>query len=309
MKRLLVLFAIIGWHSLIYAQVRPYEFRLGAVRVSADAKRIVIHADRDVGIDIFMGGHMWPRLSLDEEGRIYAGATVIDPLTGRLESPRLTVDANETVQLLPSGMRLMAAPKGFRIQQQDRTCSFSRGQLGLSGGRSAIDDLQSGYLVVSVSNNKILALSTQLNKAGNIAGYRVSKIDLSSCSVKPVSLARTDMFVELGGSSRGGWWLTGSIEQSLLRSPDGIRWHSVPLPANVHGLVSSYIVDDMEIWLAASNADDYLGDGDPELLFSDNGGRAWRTIRQNDPYLRRLPKGWLEGQQRIGVPVSQSTQK
>lgn len=308
MKQFFVLFVILGWHTFLFAQVVPYEFRLGVVRASADADHIVIHASQEINIEILGGGRTWPSLFLDEDGRIYAGENIIDPVTGRVEAADLPAHARGAVQLLPFGTRITAIPKGFQIDQQGRTCSFSQRRFGLNDKRSSLDILKQGHLVTTASHRRVLALSKHFNKAGDSADYRLSQIDMANCSVKQVNLARTDMFVELGQTSRGGWWLTGSIEQSLLRSPDGIRWHAVPLPKNIHGLVSSYVVDDMEIWLAATNADDSLDD-DPYLLFSDNGGRAWRTIRNNDPYLRRLPKGWLEGQQRIGRPIAQTSQQ
>ncbi|MCD5993351.1 hypothetical protein KDX38_06475 [Pseudomonas sp. CDFA 602] len=90
--------------------------------------------------------------------------------------------------------------------------------------------------------------------------------------------------------------MTGSIEQTLLRSTDGSQWHKVSLPAELSSLVSSYVVNDREIWLAA-----ILPDATPSpylLVYSNDAGEHWRYLVEDDPLLAKVPAAWLEGQRR-----------
>ena len=92
--------------------------------------------------------------------------------------------------------------------------------------------------------------------------------------------------------------MTGASEHTLLRSANGLRWRKIALPDETFSLVSSYLVDDNELWLAAylDDVEDYLG-----LTYSSDGGRHWKSLQKGDPLLARLPRGWLEGHKRAGT--------
>jgi hypothetical protein len=64
-----------------------------------------------------------------------------------------------------------------------------------------------------------------------------------------------DFLIELAWSKKGGWWISGSIEQTLLSSADGIEWTPAPLDRAISSLISSYVVNRDEIWLAAVLSD------------------------------------------------------
>lgn len=143
-----------------------------------------------------------------------------------------------------------------------------------------------------------MALATKFGADGVVANYRVHRIDIERCrTTVEKTFSRHDLLVELGHSAHGGWWITGSIEQSLLHSVDGQRWREISLPASLSSLVSSFIVNEREMWLAAILPTDnglspYL------LVYTDDGGTHWRNLAEDDPLLKKIPDSWLEGQKR-----------
>ena len=66
------------------ADVTPVDYRFGATVFNDDGERILVHSRPPVTISILPGGATWPRLSLDDTGRIYAGNIVIDAATKRI---------------------------------------------------------------------------------------------------------------------------------------------------------------------------------------------------------------------------------
>ena len=82
----------------------------------------------------------------------------------------------------------------------------------------------------------------------------------------------------------------------MLQSTDGRHWRNATLPDGLSSLVSSYVANRRETWLAAILPAD---EESPYLLaYSGDGGRSWRNVRAGDPVLARMPRGWLEGQKR-----------
>jgi hypothetical protein len=284
----------------VFSQVAPFNYHLGAVRVTEDAKSVVIHTPIPLAIQVLPGGHTWPLLTLVEDGKIYVGATIIDSKRGKLLSADVT---HQTALALPHGYIVLANEGGYRISRGPRICMVSQHQLGLNGKKSNIQALKDGNLLFSPSDQKLIALVTRFGENGNADNYLIDNIDLGKCTVSYESLGNPDLLVELGNSRQGGWWLTGSIEQTLLRSKDGKNWRNVVLPSDLSSLVSSYAVNDQEIWLAGilpGSRDD-----DPLLIYSEDGGKTWRNIDRNDPLLTRVPSGWLEGKKRLAHTVGQ----
>jgi hypothetical protein len=266
--------------------------------VTEDAKSIVIHMSTPLSIQLLPGGHTWPLLSLDEDGKIYVGATIIDSKRSKFLSDDVN---NQTALALPHGYSILENEGGYRISHGARTCMFSQQQLGLNGKKSNIQALKDGNLIFSSSDQKLIALVTRFGENDNADTYLIDTIDLDKCKVSFESLGNPDLLVELGNSRQGGWWLTGSVEQTLLRSKDGKNWRNVVLPSDLSSLVSSYTVNDQEIWLAGilpSSRDD-----DPLLICSEDGGKTWRNIQRNDPLLTRVPSGWLEGRKRLAHTI------
>jgi hypothetical protein len=275
------------------AGITPFEYKLGMVRVSEGGSALTLHVKPKIIVSILPGGKTWPILALDENGIIYAGNAVIDSLTGRMKSNP------EKLLGLPQNAWISEKNSDFQIQQGNRTCIFSLQQLGLDKRRTPRSALKNANILFSNNATTFLALVTQFGQDGKTANYRVEKIDTDTCKVaNQVNLGNPDLLVELSHSAKGGWWMTGTIEQTLLQSSDGTHWVKAALPAGLSGLVSAYVANAREIWLAAS-----LPTEEPQspylLVYSEDGGRSWRNVVMDDPALRRLPRGWLEGQKRL----------
>lgn len=275
------------------AGVKPFDFQLGDIRVSENESSIILHAKPPIIISVLPIGKTWPVLMLDEVGIIYAGNVVIDSATGWSKS------YPEALLVLPHDTWIGEKNGGFQIQRGNRTCFFSLQHLGLDKRRSSHTTLKNANIIFSNRGTTLLALVTQFGQDGRTLNYRVENININACKISSqVNLGTPDLLVELGYSTHGGWWMTGTIEQTLLQSSDGIHWTKAALPAELSGLVSAYVANAREIWLAAS-----LPMEDPPspylLVYSENGGRTWRNVAKEDPVLQRLPQGWLEGKRRL----------
>ncbi len=273
------------------ADVMPFDYHLGRIAVRESESRIIVQATPPLRIDIMPGGKSWPILSLDEAGRIYAGNVVIDAASGKHEAHPGTLLA------LPYDVDVSVAGNGFRFKQRGKSCALSLAQLGLERHRAPLVALQNRNIFFTSSRNTLLALVTQFNADGDVAGYITENIDIHRCRVgSRQNIGNPDLLIEFANSKHGGLWMTGSIEQTLLRSDDGSQWRKVPLPPTLSSLVSAYVFSRDEIWLAgilnAEKESPYL------LVHSNDGGHSWRNVIADDPALRRMPAGWLEGQKR-----------
>jgi hypothetical protein len=292
MKLFGVFFSCLTWAPVALAGVTAFDYHLGATPATEDQQRIVVHAQPPVTVAILPGGKSWPALSLGEDGRIYVGGTVIDAATGR----RLA--QTDATLALPHGVEVRALADGYRFQRGGRDCRLSLQQLQLGKQKTALDTLKDANLMFASAEGGLLALATRFGPDGAVGDYLVERIDIDRCKVAiDHKLGNPDLLVELMHSASGGWWITGSVEQTLLRSSDGRRWNKVSLPAGLSSLVSSYIAGKNDIWLAAILPDEaapspYL------LVYSADGGKHWRNIVADDPLLARVPAAWLEGQKR-----------
>jgi hypothetical protein len=284
--------ACLGFCSNGTANETPLKYRIGATVFSESEQQLVVHASAPLTISVLAGGATWPRVSLDAVGLIYVGNVVIDGATGSVVQ-----HPNETL-VLPHDVAIKAAENGFRFRHAGNTCVFSREQIGSSTQRTTLQSLKNSNIAFSSASTGLLALVTQFGEDGKVANYRVEQLDLNRCKILfHQDLGNPDLLVELGHSTEGGWWLTGSIEQTLLQSSDGRQWRKATLPAGLSSLISAYVVNPHEIWLAA-----ILPAGEIKspylLVYSGDGGRSWRNVVADDPILRRIPSGWLEGQRR-----------
>lgn len=286
------------------AQVAAYDYFIGNVKFTEDAASTVIHVKGASLVANLPGGHTWPKLLVDDAGTIYAGGVAIDSKRGALLAGG--PGAGEVSQVYPAGLSVEIVKGAYRIARDGRRCSFTPAQLGLRGAKPLIDAMKDDNVRFAASPAQVLALVTRYDEAPD-SRYLVAELDLAGCKVRMSELGDPDLLVELGRSDRGGWWLTGSIEQTLLRSNDGRVWRRATLPPDVSALVSSHVVSDDEIWLAAAMPGS--GDDDPLLLHTQDGGKTWRNVRLGDPSLARLPRGWLEGHRRLGQAKSQAKAK
>lgn len=282
------------------AQVASYTYRLGELQVTEDAKNIVIAAANPLHIQILPGGHTWPKLALDEQGNLYVGDKVVASRGPAGLPSSAHGKPGEGVLAMPHGYRITALEQTFQVVRGTQGCTFSPRQLRLSNDKQPLDALRLSNIEFGASAHKLLALSAWLGAEKSDTRYTIVEIDLAKCRTRHTKLGNPDLLVELNFSSRGGWWVTGSIEQTLLHSKDGRRWRPVALPADLSSLVSAYIVDARHIWLAGILDS---GDDDPLIVYSDNGGKSWKNITHTDPALAQLPRGWLEGWRRVRQPV------
>ena len=280
----------------VSAQQSTLEYYLGKVRVLEKDDTISLDARTTLSIDVLPGGHTWPRFALDADGRIYVGPTIVDPNDGHI----LTADRGiGTILALPYGVRVSAQLRNYRISRGRSTCTFSLEQLGAGMNQSAVTALQYSSVQFAASEGALIALVHRFRDDFRDNTYRVLRIDQRRCKVGRADLGNPDLLVELNHSPKGGWWVTGSIEHTLLRSVNGLIWRKVELPEETFSLVSSYVVDDNEIWLAAyldGDIEDHLG-----LTYTSDGGKHWNSLQKGDPLLARLPRGWLEGHKRAGT--------
>jgi hypothetical protein len=283
-------------YLLIYREAMAHgtEFRyyLGTTTVSENNTKIIVHALTPIAIDILPGGITWPTLSLDEKGHLYIGNAILNPASGiSMTHPTETL-------ALPHDLGVIERFSGFQFRQGKADCLFSLQQLGLMNKRPAAVALKKGNIKFSSTANALLALVTQFGPDGRVSNYIVEKIDLARCIIPfQRNMGNPDLLVELGHSVEGGWWVTGSIEQTLMQSDDGQHWRNVPLPQELSSLVSAYLASPQEIWLAAILPEEkatspYL------IVYSKDGGQRWKNVSENDPVLKRLPSGWLAGQKR-----------
>ena len=281
----------------VQAQMATMHYKVGNVAFSEDARHIQIHSKPQVGIEVLPGGHTWPRLQLDESGRIFAGSTAIEPATGKHIAPHKE-DAPGSV-LFPNNLAVTPTTRGYEIRHHQARCSLPSKRLGAPSGRSSFEALQVANIKLAASEDKVLVLVTSFLKDGQTR-YHVRSIDPRTCKASlAATLGDPDLLVELGQSRRGGWWISGSIEQTLLTSKDGRKWTKVKLPEGLSSLVSSYVVDGKQIWLAGilDNSDDYPN----QLIYSADGGASWINLKKDDPLLAKVPAGWLEGQKRKAI--------
>lgn len=279
----------------VQAQMATLHYKVGNVAFIEDADHIQILSKPEIGIDVLPGGHTWPLLQLDESGRILAGHAAIDPANGERATPFRT-DTLDTV-LLPNGLAVTPINKGYTIRHHQAQCTMPYNRLGAPDDRSPLKALQVANIKFAASENQVLALITNFLSDGQTIRYHVRSIDPRTCKVSSAAkLGDPDLLVELGQSKRGGWWITGSIEQTLLTSKDGKKWRKVRLPKGLSSLVSGYVVDSKQIWLAGilDISDDYPN----QLIYSADGGASWTNLKKNDPLLAKVPAGWLEGQKR-----------
>lgn len=274
----------------------PFDYRIGATGITEDEHGIVIHAHEPVRLELRPGGRIWPPLVVDDGGRIYVGGTVIDALSGRVLQA-----GGRDVLALPYGVQVAPEAGGYRFRSSatpGRDCLLPLNKLNAGGGKSALRAMKDASVAFASSPRGVVGLATQLGMNGKVSGYTASLIDAASCKVAHSTwLGNPDLLVELAASKAGGWWITGSAAQTLLRSADGRRWRKVRVPAQGAPLTSSYAANDKEIWVAAAQSGE--SEERPYMLsYSGDGGASWASLRRDDPLLGRLPPAWLEGQRR-----------
>jgi hypothetical protein len=276
------------------AQFAAYTYHIGqiAFHETPGQLTITLPSSRTLDVALLAGGGEWPPVVLAENGQLSVGTVLVDSVSGTVLS-----EARQA-----GGLTLTPGKHGFSLHRNGTHCTLSRAALGLSAAMSPLNYLKSRHVQIVASDTGVLALTRQDSDdpARGRHAYAIKKIDMAACKVSATrALGDPDYLVELGWTSKGGWWLTGSIEQTLLRSMDGLTWTAVPLHDNAMGLISSYVVNALEIWLAAFMPDAAQPNLDAfELLYSHDAGKTWRGVRPGDALMRSIPPYWLEGARR-----------
>jgi hypothetical protein len=293
MKTIALGMMCLGCAMPVAAQFAPYRYHIGKIAFHEKPGQLTITlpSSRSLPVDL-LGGGEWPPVVMAENGQLSVGKVLIDSVSGTVLS--------ETRQA--RGLTLTAGKHGFSLRRNGAHCTLSRAALGLSTAMSPLNYLKSRHVQIVASDTAVLALTRQDSDdpTQDRHAYAIKNIDMGACKVSATrALGDPDYLVELGWTSKGGWWITGSIEQTLLRSGDGLTWTAVPLDSNAMGLISSYVVDANEIWLAAFMPDAARPDLDAfELLYSHDAGQTWRGVRPGDALMRSIPPYWLEGARR-----------
>jgi hypothetical protein len=259
------------------------------VKFQLKNEKIVQIADR--------AGSYWPPINTDSRGVFYLGDKVIDSTSGRL----IRDEENPDVITLGEHYSIIAnnQQKSISIIRNGKKCEVTLQSLGKQAtNESAIDLLKDTSLRFVDSDGPLVVLLTDFGEGPADTKYRIATITPDSCRItSTVDVGNPDYLVELGWSPSGHWWITGSTENTLLRSSDGKAWSTIQLPSTISELVSAYISDSKDIWLAAVDSRLSLNAG-PLLINSTDGGMTWTPVAWNSPLLKEVPKYWLEGQMR-----------
>jgi hypothetical protein len=238
------------------------------------------------------GIYYWPWLNIGDDGVISSGNIEIISKTG-------------TVRKLSNDKSMLSLGNGFSVQIQDRhsfsiqhnqhSCHFNSKEFGDFDSEYSIKELFSlGFLRLSSANTYLIALSKHRINIDD-SEYKTSRIDFPSCKVLTSEpLPQQDFFVELGWTNKGGWWLVGSVEQTLFRSTNGVHWDKVNLPKDTQSLMSAYVKTEDEIWIAARTNPESAGTG-PMLAKSGDRGKTWTEVNFQSKDIEGLPYYWLKG--------------
>lgn len=289
--------------SLANAQMYVNKYSYGKVKFTETERSIEIQLpNTDIyRVDILPGGKVWPPLLIDEDGDIFFGNKIFNSKAEKLTK---TTNSNETSLIkLPFDNEVIPTPDGYLFKKRNHICRISKHSLQIKNNESSLESLKRWGISIAADEQNILVLRTAIKK-GNQGDEKINivfKIDVTKCKIiSQEKLGDPDNLLELAWSKEGGWWITGSIEGILLRSKNGSNWHKVPLPNDISSLVSSYVINQNEIWLAAVLASSI--ETDPYLLiYSGNGGQTWVSMKKDDPLLSKLPLNWIEGLSRVSA--------
>jgi hypothetical protein len=273
------------------------EFDMGRIRIDQKESDFLSFALND-GKTIWVkdrAGSYWPPIHIDELGFIYVGDKVLDNTTGL--KIRDGNDPNLVIVGSRFGVLGGVSTKTLTLLRKDGVCKIKLASLqsGLAGAQGK--DVLRGRMHFVESASALAVLSAVFDETGKLK-YRASIVAPQTCRViSSVDLGNPDLLVELGWSPAGGFWIAGAQEPTLLRSDDGRTWTALKLPQQYSELMSAYIPERNEIWLAAQDGNDAAVDS-PDLMYSGDGGKTWQTLTWNSPLLNQVPKYWLEGQMR-----------
>lgn len=77
-----------------------------------------------------------------------------------------------------------------------------------------------------------------------------TSVDLASCRVSTGKPLKRIGFDALLQGHAGGWWLTSTVENTLLVSTDGMHWTELTLPQATHALLGAHVTPGGQTWVA-----------------------------------------------------------
>lgn len=275
-----------------WADIRYTVGLVDFVETSKEIKIKIPSGDTFV-IEVLTGGIWNPHVTVDDIGRIFFSNIMIDSATGGMTKRTLNpgvLPLNEVTYIAAVDIS-----NTLEVRQGKKICKISAQQLGLDERIKPSEYLKYRNIMFAVSDSVVVSLHSVFNRGGDRLRYQLTTIAPQTCRiVSRKNLGNPGYLVELAWTKAGGWWITGAIEQTLLRSRDGSHWVAAHLPFDIHALIGSYISSTNEIWLAAGLSSTDWDTAYP-LLYSANAGKTWIEVKKNDVLIDRLPKKWLTG--------------
>lgn len=281
-----------------FSQQQANEHKIGKLAIVEESNQItILDAKRNAtSARILPGGRYWPNIYLWNDEIVTIGERTFSISTGKEINQTKYWNANTGI--LPSNNIHISSQKNNLLITKKESTGYTKTCIAhvplTATDIKLIKTPLLQQLNITVSNKKIGTLLKHVNKEGKIDSYEVDMYDQVSCRLlSRTHLSNPDLLIELGWSKKGGWWLVGSIEQTLLQSDDGRHWRLISLPTGVHSLVSAYIVSNKETWIAAGMAGDT--NDSPMVARTLDGGTSWKPLETRDPSLVDMPSAWLEG--------------
>jgi ligand-binding sensor domain-containing protein len=241
----------------------------------------------------------WPPIYTDTQGNIYIGDKVVNAITGEI----LKDGKNPNAFQLGKYYRLVVnnSSKSIAVYRGAYKCNIGLQSLKVgkySSRENVMSLLREGVIYFVDSDGPLVAVVTNIGWDSRDTSYHVISFEKKTCRIlSSVNLGNLDNGLELGWSPEGHWWIAGP-EPNFLRSSDGKKWVRISLPDTISELMSAYVSDDHNIWLAATDGRLPLDDG-PLLINSKDGGKTWTPVAWNSVLINEVPKYWLEGQVRV----------
>ncbi|MBN3817850.1 hypothetical protein G3N57_15075 [Paraburkholderia sp. Se-20369] len=275
--------------------------RLTIFQKDSEYLRFVLADNRKIAVTD-KAGFYWPLVNADTQGRFYIGNRTIDSASGRV----VKTDADRRAIVLGAHYTVSAddGRHSVKITRDGHACEVDVRKLGLDPSDGSVSTFLRGVIRFVDADGPLVGLVTLGGEQAGDTRYLAVRISPETCDVKSTDLGNPDYLFELGWTPNGHWWITGSIEGTLMRSDDGITWATTKLPGHISQAVSAYIVDPSHVWLAA-NYSPMADEDNPELVYSEDGGKTWTPLTWQNSLMSRVPPYWLEGQMRArGKPVA-----
>lgn len=186
--------------------------------------------------------------------------TPVDVLDGsqdgsiRLPGVVLSADAHHVLRRLPRSRMPLDALTDLTTSGRRITIHRRR--------RHCVIDLPTGWAIEHRSAERLprdVATSARavllLARRSTPDSLLPTSVDLASCRVNTGQPLKRIGFDALLQGHAGGWWLTSTVENTLLVSTDGMHWTELTLPQATHALLGAHVTADGQAWVAVSQAD------------------------------------------------------